>query len=1053
MAKKLQAKTIYNTLGQIFLKIGEMFKPPERLTVSEAAEKYVYLNTPGAYVGPWQNSTVPYMVEPTDTFVSRSYNGMVFVGPAQTGKALAIDTPIATPDGWTTMGDLQVGDTIFSETGEPCMVVFATEVMHDHRCYDVVFEDGTRITADAEHRWCVRDDKKEGAYIVTTTEAMAPNVRYGKRLHRNRYAIDVAGALKTDDRDLPIDPYLLGVWLGDGGAYGNRLYLNTADSLEIVNRLRKNPEYTFEVQHNQKSENCVTVVIQPAIKFNKLLSDLHLLRTPEDKTAIKEIPAEYFRGSFEQRLALMQGLMDTDGTCSKTTGACSFTTIYEKFANDMRELVASLGLKSKVSSYHPTYHYLGEKRTAQLTHDVVFFAYDDLPVFHLFRKYDLQPSLTNGKKRRPSYTKSRRIVEIIPVKSVPVRCIQVDSPSHLFLAGKMLIPTHNTQALILNTIVYSAMIEPMDMMLVCPTMLDGRDFSIRRIDRMNHYCPEMKKILVAGQGDNTFDKTYANGMLFTIAWPTRSQLAGKPIGRIVLTDRDRMDDDVEGDGEPFDLASKRTTTFGSYAMTLAESSPSRPIENLKWIAQSPHEAPPCKGILGLYNRGDRRRYYWKCPHCAEWFEGNFKHLRGWDEPKKEGKTNLEAAEKVWMACPRNGCVIVPDEREQMNLNGKWVKDGQAIDKDDNVIGPEPRTLIASFWLNGVAAAFTNWKKLVAMYLDAEDEYTRTGSEEALTKFYNNDLGEPYIPRSMFDTRTPESLKSRAEKLGERVVPEGTRFLIACVDVQKNMWRVDVFGIQPGQPFDIVVIDRFDVRKSQRTDDDGEKLWVKPHAYLEDWDELIPHVIEKEYPLDDGSGRKMGIKFTVCDSGGKEGVTTRAYDFYRSLRERNLHRRFILLKGDKLNSGPRTRISYPDASRKDNKSAARGDIPLLLLNVNTIKDDVNGRLDRVTPGKGMIRFPDWLPDSFYAELCAEVRTEKGWENMTNSRNEDWDLLVYCIGVCVSELLRVEALDWSKPPGWAAEWDANDLVSAAEELPRFKQQVNSGYDFARFAKALA
>jgi phage terminase large subunit GpA-like protein len=644
-------------------------------------------------------------------------------------------------------------------------------------------------------------------------------------------------------------------------------------------------------------------------------------------------------------------------------------------------------------------------------------------------------------------------VSTVPYMREPMNTFTSHEYSGMVFVGSA--QAGKTESLILAPLTYSVMVEPMDMMLVCPTMLDARDFSMRRVDRLHHYSEKVGGMLIpGGSNDNTFDKHYQNGMLFTLGWPTRSQLAGKPIPRMVLTDRDRMDDDVEGDGEPFDLASQRTTTFGRYAMTLAESSPSREIENPKWIPRTAHEAPPCKGIVGLYNRGDRRRWYWPCPSCSEYFEGDFSMLTWVTLTEAPELTNLERAETVRMQCPHCDHKIHPDEREEMQQWGVWVKDGQGVDKAGRVFGPKPRTLIASFWLKGVAAAFTSWKKLVALYLDACDDFERTGSEESLRKFYNNNLGMPYIPRNQAEARLPEVLKARAEKgLAERRVPAEVRFLIAAVDVQKNMWRVNIYGIIPGKPFDLLVIDRYDVRKSKRSDDQGDPLWVKPHAYLEDWDELIEHVMEKEYELADGSGAHMGIRFTVCDSGGKDGVTTMAYNFYRRLVEENKHRRFILYKGDPKPGNPRARITYPDSSRKDNKSGARGDIPVLLLNSNLLKDDLNGRLDCIEPGKGMVRFPDWLPDSFYSEMCSEIRTDKGWENPSNSRNEDWDLTYVTIGLCVSELLRVEHLDWNNPPGWAAVHEKNDLVRQQEQAPRFSAQVHSAYNFAEFAKSLA
>lgn len=611
-----------------------------------------------------------------------------------------------------------------------------------------------------------------------------------------------------------------------------------------------------------------------------------------------------------------------------------------------------------------------------------------------------------------------------------------------------------TDALVINTVTYSIKIDPMDMMIVCPTNTAARDFSMRRIDRLHTYSPEIGKMLLPGaDNDNKFDKLYNTGMMLSLSWPTPTELAGKPIGRVVLTDRDRMPDDVDGDGEPFDLAMKRTTTFGSNAMTVAESSPSREVTDLKWIPRTLHEAPPCTGIIGLYNRGDRRRWYWPCPHCDHYFEGRFEMLKYTREAEK---TNLEVAEGVYMECPKCAEAIMPDERYEMNLWGLWVKDGQAVDKTGRRFGRAIRTSIASFWLRGVAAAFVKWKDLVGMYLDACDDYERTGTEESLKKFYNNDLGEPYYSKKTGDIRLPESIKARAERTPEhlvRTVPDGARFLLAQIDVQKNKWVVHVTAILPGQPFDMFIVDRFDVAKSKRTDDDGDAIPVKPHTYLEDWDELIEHVMLKEYPLADESGRVMGIKMTCCDSGGKIGVTGKAYEFYRSLVARGLHHRFILIKGDHLPNQPRTRIGYPDSSRKDMKAAARGDIPVLFFNSNMLKDDLDGRLDCIEPGKGMYRTPDWLPSWFYGELCAEVRTGKGWEHAHGTRNEAWDLSYYCIGLALSQMVRVEAIDWNNPPSWAAEWDNNDFVREADGEKPFGNGVKSKFNFGAAAKSLA
>lgn len=607
-----------------------------------------------------------------------------------------------------------------------------------------------------------------------------------------------------------------------------------------------------------------------------------------------------------------------------------------------------------------------------------------------------------------------------------------------------------SDALLLNWAAHTIRSDPMDMIIYSPTAAASRDFSMRRIDRMHRDSPDIGGLISKSRdSDNRLDKHYITGTMLTLSHPSVTELAGKPVPRTALTDYDRMPDDIDGDGNPFDLASKRTTTFGSYAMTVAESSPSRPVEDPKWIARTPHEGPPCRGIIGLYNRGDRRRWYWPCPHCGEFFEGNFSDLH-WDETKP---TMIERAESVFMVCPRNGCIIQPEERYEMNLWGTWLRDGEAFTSEGRRVGTGERTKIASFWLRGVAAALTTWQKLVSSYLAASQDYELTGSEESLKKFYNTDLAEPYISKSQNSERLPEHLKARAEDLGDRVVPEGVRLLIATTDVQKNAFVVQVHGICPGTPYDVVVIDRFTILKSHRLDGDGEREWVRPATYLEDWDRIIEEVMEKTYPLADGSGRRMMVKMTLCDSGGKAGVTSNAYEFYRSLRQRNLHGRFHLVKGDAKPGQARWRISYPDAQSKDRMSAARGDVPVLMLNSNVLKDALDGRLECITPGKGLIRFPDWLPDWWFLELCAEVRSAKGWEKPSHARNEAWDLLYYLLGACASKLLLIEQIDWSNPPRWAAEWDKNDMISEANAPKRFARLENPEYDFSALAGALA
>lgn len=613
-----------------------------------------------------------------------------------------------------------------------------------------------------------------------------------------------------------------------------------------------------------------------------------------------------------------------------------------------------------------------------------------------------------------------------------------------------------TDALILNTVGYCAKVDPMDMLVYSPTQKAARDFSIRRIDRLHTHSPEIGKMLLADRdADNTFDKRYKTGMILTMSYPTVTELAGRPVGRIVMTDYDRMDDDIGGDGSPFDLASQRTNTFGSLGICVAESSPSRPVEDPRWIAKSAHEAPPCKGIIDLYNRGDKRRWYWPCPDCNTMFEGEFKYLV-WDGKDTDDSelTTLQKAETVRMVCPHCGVLIHPDERYEMNRWGQWLPDGMYFDELGRMRGKVTRNLTASYWLKGVAAAFTTWRKLVVEYLDAEDAYRRTLSEDSLKKFYNNNLGEPYLSKSLLSVRTPEALQSQSQPFAKRKVPANVRFLVACADVQKDRFVVMVWGILPGRPVDMVAIDRFEIIFSDREDEYQRKLPIDPAGQLGDWHVLKREVMQKTYPLDgDEKNRHMQIRLTMCDSGGRAGVTTNAYNFYRELREENGHSRFLLVKGSGNPNHPRAVVTYPDSSRKDRHSGARGDVPVLQINTNIIKDTLDGRLNCTTPGRGMVMFPDWMPDEVFAEMCAEVRGPKGWENANGARNEAWDLASYCVAGTISEYLNMEVTNWENPPNWAAAWDTNTLVTHDPEMKRFAPRRAAQYDMAKLAEQLA
>lgn len=592
-------------------------------------------------------------------------------------------------------------------------------------------------------------------------------------------------------------------------------------------------------------------------------------------------------------------------------------------------------------------------------------------------------------------------------------------------------------AMAINWLCHTAITDPADMCVVHMTQHSARDWSMADLAKAVRNSPELRRRMTPGrQNDNVFDKQFLSGMRLLVSWPTITNLSGKTIPRGWFMDYDRLTQDVDGEGNPYDLGRKRGGTFKRYAMWAAEASPGFPVNDPKWSPRTPHEAPPTGddkggGILQLYNRGDRRRWYWRCPSCEMPFEPHFRHLMF---PQVEGMDPMDAAEQVKMVCPHHGCLLEPRQQADLNRSGRWLREGETWNPDDSVTGTARRSDIASFWMFGPAAGFTDWIMLTHRYLIAMEQYEATGDEGPLMVTVNTDQGDAYTPKAIEGGRLPEELKQRAQDWGSTrdnpgvPVEAGGGFLVATVDVQKESFVVHVFLVSQGGS--IWHIDMFKIRKSLRVDEDGDRMRLDPAAYPEDWDLLVSEVLEREYPIT-GSERRIGIKIVACDSGGAEGVTANAYDFYRRLRTAGNAQRFHLVKGraSRTETAP-LRLTMPDSQQKDKYAIARGDVPVWEVNSNVVKDAASNMMGRAE-GSGMVHFPTWAEDWLYTQLTTEIRTPKGWENPSRRRNEAFDLLCYAIAIQRHPDVRTHIPGfWDNPPSWAGPWDENPLVRSAD-----------------------
>jgi phage terminase large subunit-like protein len=329
------------------------------------------------------------------------------------------------------MGDICEGDILFDESGASCRVTFATPVQLGRRCYRVHFADGTSIVADADHQWEVRS-RSHGRRLVRTTEQMSGDVvlsRSDQQVER-QYSVAVAGAIECNERYLLVPPYTLGVWLGDGSTGAARFcsserehaILEEIAAEGVPTRRQRDGKtctwWSFSDGIRDREKNCT----------QRALREIGVLHN-------KHIPAQYQRASIAQRMALLQGLMDTGGYVSKA-GQCEYVSVLEPLAHDVLELIRGLGFKATFITDRARVHGIdcGPRYRIQ------FWAYADRPVFRLARKRERLKALPDRRRRNAH----KHIVAIEPTDSVPVRCIQVDSPSRLFLAGEGFTPTHNT---------------------------------------------------------------------------------------------------------------------------------------------------------------------------------------------------------------------------------------------------------------------------------------------------------------------------------------------------------------------------------------------------------------------------------------------------------------------------------------------------------------------------------------------------------------------------------------------------------------------------------
>lgn len=569
-----------------------------------------------------------------------------------------------------------------------------------------------------------------------------------------------------------------------------------------------------------------------------------------------------------------------------------------------------------------------------------------------------------------------------------------------------------------NWLLSSVANDPADMLWYMQTD-DGLSAYVKsQIDPMIMAHDELKRSLGLRAVDDSIHFKRFRGMRLEFLSATYANLINKRAPRIVADEVDAYPDSL---GDVKVLLDIRRQTYGLESMLLALShcDRARGLDPDKdWT----------DGIASIYADSDRRLWYWPCPHCAGVSSphplGRFVMEIHYDA--KAPLDEIEAAARL--LCPHCGALIEDAARRAMNRAGRWVGEGQTIDRDGTVSGALVRRRCAGFWIVGAMSPFMigGIGGLARARVKAERDYEASGEDQTLREVVVKKWGLPYTPPRQVGALDANVIADNADKrleLGK--VPAGVRFLTAFVDVQGDRFEILVRGW--GVKAESWIVDFGVVKATPATSD-------------ADWDALLAR-LDRPYPLADGSGRVMAIRAAGFDSGGAPGVTLQAGDAWLRAKARDRIRLYgkisgrdawslIPTKGATAFAAARLAVTYPDTQRKG-RLASHGTVPQLIFNPNLFKDDLAGQLAAAIGGAWSVHFPAALksvepPHAWFEQLVAERRSPLGrWDKEhAGVRNEALDLMVGTHAV--ARLHGVGRIDWDNPPPWAADWDANSMV---------------------------
>jgi DNA primase len=391
-------------------------------------------------------------------------------GKPNQGKAQPLSAKIKTPTGWATMGDVKIGDELASVDGQQSIItgIFPQGV---EKTYKITFSDGRFTTASGSHLWDAQlvhkhNIESHSGWQTLTTDALRLFCLNGNRHNdHNKMYIPLINGDFGNSTSLLVHPWLMGALLGDGGLTSRTPVITTNDQhivdkvTELTKSLNVIPKKTGRMGYRLSAVHADNLLTKYLVSYGLM----------KHGSATKFIPKEYLEAPKEDRIHLLQGLMDTDG-CAGKTGECSYSTISKQLGLDVQYLVRSLGGLCKIVERHTTYKYKGDLKNGQLSYHLLIRMPERETLFSLPRKVDRCPTRIN----QPRLT----IQNVEYIGEQETQCIVVSHPSKLYITDDFVV-THNSS--ILDNLIWRILENNDDAIVFLHTVDDALSARIPRI--------------------------------------------------------------------------------------------------------------------------------------------------------------------------------------------------------------------------------------------------------------------------------------------------------------------------------------------------------------------------------------------------------------------------------------------------------------------------------------------------------------------------------------------------------------------------------------------